>query len=148
MPNKRYAALAVLHPTDRPERFPTPLEDVRPADDVVLSARLSPGRNTRWCLSCDTVLNANGKSPFCDPCRKRYRGLVQQRRREDARTDVPISKNHLRQVHAYADQVVSDLGNLTIAYNTGGNLRKEMDAAMLDMKALVHYLREHLPDPR
>ncbi|TFV47500.1 hypothetical protein [Blastococcus sp. TF02A-35] len=144
-PNKRYPRLDAVHPEDRPVGFPTPLEQVRSSPDRPLAARLSRNRGTRWCLSCDTVLPSNGQSPFCDSCRRRYRALEQRRRRDAARPDVPISKNHLRRVHDYADKVVADLGNLTVAYNTGGDLRREMDATMLDMKMLVKYLRDYFP---
>lgn len=150
MAGRTYPALNVLHPKDRPTGHRQRVATVRMPVHRVIPARLSrdTASRTRWCLCCDTVLPPKGRSPLCDVHRAEHRNLDRQRRNLEREPVVAIDKAALIRIHTLADLIVADLGELTIAYNTGRDLRTEMDRAMLDTKRLINYVRENVPDPR
>ena len=98
------------------------------------------------CLAGDHEVH--GEALFFEDCRRLAKQLAQQRRRLARKPDVPVSKNVLRQVHESIDALSPLLGELTTAYNTGGDLRDETDALMRAIKRLVRDVRKVLPDPR
>jgi hypothetical protein len=59
-----------------------------------------------------------------------------------------IDKIALERIRELADLIGQDLGRLTIADNTGQDLRQEMDRVMLATKRLLGYVTENFPDPR
>lgn len=101
---------------------------------------------TPVCLAGDH--RVTGDALLCTVCRKRSKTLSKQRERESRRTDVVISKAALISIHEQTDGLLPLLGNLTIAYNTGGDLRDEMNRVMLACKRLKREIDVLLPDPR
>ena len=143
---QRYSSLAVLHSSKRPEpTFPTRLATVLHEETSTYRARPSLDGSLQWCYCCDTILQAGSHSPLCVPCRREKRSMRQAAARRRAREEFTITRTDLEAIHSRVEALSSHLGKLTVAYNTGGDLRAELDKAMLGSKDLIKTLTQVLP---
>lgn len=117
-PEQKYANLVDIPVESRPEDPLTDIRSLPTGQGRRHQARRAPD-GTRWCLTCHTTLQADGRQALCTPC-TRERGRIRrgELRRTAAATSIPVPQAALEELIRHTRALEVGIGQLLAAVET------------------------------